>query len=122
MRPWFGMILIGFVLALSVVGLAQQAKPLEEGQKVEVREGDTWSAATILKKEGRRYQIRYEGGTEEEWVNADRLRPAQAAGVAPAPAPAAGAKPAAKPAPQIADWKPGEKVEVKWGGQYRKSV
>src|SRR4051812_5713626 len=25
-----------------------------EGQKVEVREGDTWSAATILKREGRK--------------------------------------------------------------------
>src|SRR6185436_19559487 len=122
MRPWFAVILIGLVLALPVVSLAQQAKPLEEGQKVEVREGDTWSAATIVKKEGRRYQIRYEGGTEEEWVNADRLRPAQAGGAAPAPAPAAGAKPAAKPAPKVADWKTGEKVEAKWGGQYRKAV
>ena len=26
-----------------------------EGQKIEVREGDTWSPATILKKEGRHY-------------------------------------------------------------------
>src|SRR3954470_8049570 len=104
MRSWFAAILIGFVLVFSGAAVAQKPKPLEEGQKVEVREGDTWSAATIVKKEGRRYQIRYEGGTEEEWVNADRLRPAQAAGVAPAPAPVAGAKPAAKPAPKIADW------------------
>src|SRR5262245_14970636 len=80
-----------FTLILTMAGTlaAQTAKPpsFEEGQKVQVREGDTWSAATIVKKEGRRFQIRYEGSNEEEWVGPDRIRAAGADAVAnPAPA------------------------------------
>jgi len=56
----------------------RSAATFMEGQRVEVREGDIWSPATIIKQEGRRYQIRYEDGTEE-WVATDRLRlPGQA--------------------------------------------
>lgn len=48
-------------------------KTYETGQKVMVREGDSWSAVTIVKREGRKYQVRYDDGTEE-WVGAGRLR------------------------------------------------
>src|SRR5688572_7398938 len=73
-----------------------QAATFSEGQKVEAREGDTWSPATILKKEGRRYQIRYgDDPNSDEWVTADRLR---LPGAAPnAPAAGAGDAAATKP-------------------------
>ncbi|HEV7300223.1 MAG TPA: hypothetical protein VGN72_12710 [Tepidisphaeraceae bacterium] len=61
-----------------------QATSYEPSQQVEVREGDTWSKATVLAREGRRYAIRYDDGTEE-WVTADRVRLPGAAG-APAAA------------------------------------
>jgi hypothetical protein len=91
------------VLIWSVCAVAQTPPPdLKPGQAVSVREGDTWSSATLQKKEGRRYLIKYDDG-KEEWVTADRLRAgdAGATGGAPAtpsdtPAPAKG--PAAGPA------------------------
>jgi len=64
------------------------------GQAVSVREGDTWSDATFLRKEGRRSLIRYKDG-KEEWITAERLRvtggstPEEAAGEPGAPAGAA---------------------------------
>src|SRR5207245_727322 len=45
------------------------------GDAVSVREGDAWSGATVEKKEGHKYSIRYSDGTEE-WVTIDRMRPA----------------------------------------------
>ncbi|MGH7214946.1 MAG: agenet domain-containing protein [Tepidisphaeraceae bacterium] len=102
-----------------------------EGASVEVREGDTWSSATIVKKEGRKYQIRYDGDdAAEEWVTADRIRVPQPDAAAETPAndksaevvddgKAAAAKKAASPAP---DWTAGQKVEVKWGGTWFKST
>jgi hypothetical protein len=106
-------------LALGVgsgVAIAQAAaaKPFAPDQKVEVREGDEWSPATVVKKEGRKYQIKYEDGTDE-WVTADRVRLPGAAGAKAdggagkddgEPAPAAKAK-----APKE-QFKNGAKVEV----------
>ena len=51
----------------------QAAADLEPGAAVEVREGDVWSSAELVKREGRRFQIRYADGTEE-WVTQERLR------------------------------------------------
>jgi WD40 repeat protein len=69
------------VLAVSVIGLpmpvkAQSATAYQVGQTIEVREGDAWSAATILKHEGRRYLIHYAGSdsSNDEWVGTDRMR------------------------------------------------
>lgn len=55
---------------------AQPTAGFAEGQKVEVREGDTWSAATITKKEGRKFLVHYDGteASSDEWLTADRLR------------------------------------------------
>src|SRR4051812_22389300 len=53
---------------------APVAGVFQSGDAVEVREGDTWSAATVLKKEGRKIQIKYADGGTEEWVTADRVR------------------------------------------------
>ncbi len=133
---------VGMFASIATGAAFAQAAPagFKEGQAVEVREGDTWSAATIAKREGRRYQIRYDDGTEE-WVTTDRIRagsgaatggkPAAtgtgAAGEAMKPATGAGAaKPGVKPAstpkakPKPA-FKVGETVEAKWGGLYRKA-
>ena len=63
--------LVAGVLAGPATG--QAAADLQAGAAVEVREGDVWSAAELVKREGRRFQIRYADGTEE-WVTQDRLR------------------------------------------------
>ncbi|MEM6855820.1 MAG: PQQ-binding-like beta-propeller repeat protein, partial [Planctomycetota bacterium] len=62
----------GFALAGCLMGSIAWAEP-SPGDAVEVREGDVWSPAEFLKQEGRRFQIRYDDGTEE-WITADRLR------------------------------------------------
>jgi hypothetical protein len=81
---------------------------LKPDQAVEVREGDEWSKATFLKREGRKLQVRYADGTDE-WVTADRLRVPGAAGAAPADGkPGATTKKAPKETFAI-----GAKVEVK---------
>lgn len=90
---------------------AQSATNYEPGQTVEVREGDTWSKASVAAREGRRYQIKYDDGTQE-WVTADRLRVASAAAAGPSTKPAA---------PKPIAWKNGDEVEVKWGGLWSKA-
>ena len=111
---------IGFAVALAAggpVALGQAAgksaaPAFKPQQQVEVREGDEWSSATVLKREGRKYQIRYQDGTEE-WVTADRLRVPGRAGAAPAPAKGADkGKPARKGKAPKEQFKVGEKVEV----------
>ena len=108
-------------------GAAMGQAAFTEGQKIEAREGDTWSAATIVKKEGRRYLIHYEGAdaATDEWVTIDRLRAAggadakagAGADVKP-PADTTGTSaPAVKPKPVV--WLTGQKVQVKWGGLWR---
>lgn len=123
--------LLGIVL-LSGQALGQ-ATTFAPDQKIEVREGDEWSNATVVKREGRKYQIKYEDGTEE-WVTADRLRATGAgdAGDAAKPADGAGSAPnAATPAKPSAPKGPpqpsfpvsnGMKLESKWGGSWREAV
>lgn len=91
-----------------------------EGQKVEVREGDTWSAATILKREGRKFQVHYSGAdaSTDEWVAADRLRVPSGAAPGPATLPVA---PRANVPPRRV-FPNGQQVEAKWGGSWRKAV
>ena len=86
-------VLAAAVLAATVWGTRPAvAATFTVGQKVEVREGDTWSAATVLKQEGRRYQVHYEAAdaAADEWVTTDRLR-------LPGTAPATTTRPAATP-------------------------
>lgn len=128
MRKWaVGLTLCGAMsLAVSSAPVRAQAAAFDAGQAVEVREGDVWSKVTIVKKEGRRYQIRYDDGTEE-WVTADRLRAVGAAGAAGGAAgnatnTATPPKPATQPAaPAAPAFKPKQAVEVKWGGMWFKS-
>jgi hypothetical protein len=112
---WLGTACVGAaLLGTAAFGQAQGFQP---DQAVEVREGDEWSAATIVKKEGRKYQIKYADGTEE-WLTADRLRaPGDAAGEGDPSAPGAGAgaddaKPAVK-RPDAVNFTRGQKLEVK---------
>lgn len=61
----------------------QNAPPqYTQGQQVEVQEGDTWWAAAIVKKEGRKYLIHRAGAdaSTDEWVTMDRIRLPGAAG------------------------------------------
>lgn len=84
-----------FSLCLTSAGLAAELPPLPpEGSIVEVREGDEWSSATVLRKEGRRLQIRYQDSEVEEWVASDRVRMSSGK----LPTPAAGGPAAAAPA------------------------
>jgi hypothetical protein len=104
--------------ALAAVFLALAgAGPYTAGQKVEVREGDAWSAATVTGVEGRRYHIHYDGAdaSADEWVESDRVRTPGAA----TPAAAATTKPAKL---ANADFQRGDKIETKWGGLWRKSA
>ncbi len=82
------------------------------GQKVEVREGDSWSAATVLKQEGRKFQVHYAAAdaAADEWVTTDRMR-APGTAASPATAPAAKLKFAAK-----------DRVEVKEATTWKKAV
>ncbi len=103
------------LLLASAVAAPAPSGTYTDGQKVEVREGDAWSAATIVQREGRRYLIHYEGAdaADDEWVAVDRIRPA---GAKPGEAKA---NPPAKPAPP--KWAVGNEIEAKWGGTYRKA-
>src|SRR4051812_25000391 len=115
---WMGVLVIALTLIIGQAALGQAAKAagLDEGQKVEVREGDKWSPATIVKKEGRRFLIRYEDGSEEEWVAGDRVRAGGTTTSAPATPEKPNAPKQAPKAPAIANWANGTNVQVKWGG------
>lgn len=104
---------------------AQQAS-FTDGQAVEVREGDTWSAATVQKKEGRKYSVRYKDSADEEWVTADRLRAASGAldagnAAATPGTPAAPAAPADAAKPKM-PWTLAQSVEVKRGAQWKAAI
>lgn len=121
-RIRLALLLVSLGLTLGAGGVARahaagatRPATFKLNEKVEVREGDEWSSATVVKKEGRKYQIRYEDGTEE-WVTTDRLRAAGTttpAAAAPAgtgkkrptgkTTPKAGSGKAAKPAPKEGD-------------------
>jgi hypothetical protein len=95
---------------------------LAEGQKIEIREGDSWSPGAIVKKEGRKFLVHYEGAeaTSDEWVAVDRIRIPGAAGVgAMAPSTKPSVPPVAKVAAPAA-FQVGDKIEFKWGGMWRK--
>ena len=88
-------------------GIEAQGFEPEPGAAVEVREGDVWSSAEFVAKEGRRYQIRYEDGAEE-WITQDRLR-------APGGDAGAEAETPAKPPRKVREkalYKVGQKVEL----------
>jgi hypothetical protein len=46
---------------LVLISISRAADSYSVGQKVEVREGDTWSSASVLAHEGRKYQERVNG-------------------------------------------------------------
>jgi hypothetical protein len=99
------------LLIFPAITLAQSAV-FQPGQNIQVREGDSWSAASIIKKEGRKYLVHYAGSdsSTDEWVGTDRMRASATSGSTtggstPAlslpvtPAPATIAPPAVTPAP-----------------------
>jgi hypothetical protein len=101
-------VVIGLVSGLALASVSRAAEYVS-GDKVEVREGDKWSPATVATKEGRKIQIRYSDGTEE-WVTDDRLRP---------PGAAAGAGSGPADVPGAADEKPsGGKTELSLDGPF----
>jgi hypothetical protein len=117
-------IVIGIILCHNSPVFA--ADPYTVGQDVEVREGDTWSPASILAHEGRKYQIRYKDDlTSSEWVTTDRIRlpaaaPARGGSKPVSPAAASNAVQPVK-APDYGGFHVGDQLEVKWGGLWRKA-
>lgn len=57
----------------ALIGLSPGASADTPDVKMEVREGDLWTRATAVRKEGDETLIRYDDDTEE-WVTSDRLR------------------------------------------------
>ncbi len=133
-RPFFAAKLITGSLVFISVPLSRgaapaAAEPYSVGQKVEVREGDSWSPASVTGQEGRKFHVHYDGGdtSADEWVLPDRIRkPGTAAGPAtpstPGTPPVTVTTPA-KPKPAAnAAFAIGDKIETKWGGLWRKSA
>jgi hypothetical protein len=110
-----GFSLLASVLLLCVSArVAHAADSYSIGQSIEVREGDTWSPATVLAQEGRKYQVHYKGaGSIDEWVTTDRMRLPGSTSPATQPAKAT--------PPKYGGFKIGDKVEVLWGGLWRKA-
>lgn len=127
-RPWAAVIYCIAIALLMVAaprhaGAQAATAPFAEGQKVEIREGDTWSSASILKREGRRFLVHYDGteASTDEWVTTDRMR--ALAGAAPnAPNPPAG--PGGSPATTrpAARFPMGQPVEYKSWWDWKRGV
>jgi hypothetical protein len=112
--------LLGPVFLLA--DISKGADSYSVGQAVQVREGDTWSKARVTAREGRRYQIHYDGSevSSDEWVGTDRIR---ASSDNPAiEAPAAAANPAAANDAAASPFNIGDQIEAKWGGLWRKAT
>jgi hypothetical protein len=118
------------VLVLTVCGILIFSEPSKAadgytvGQKVEVREGDTWTPASVIGHEGRKYKIHYDGSdaTTDEWVGLDRIRNQLGAGSATA-VPLTTGTPATRPSTAAnAGLNIGDHIEAKWGGLWRKAV
>lgn len=111
LKAWAVVLLIGSWCGVAASAANQTPEP---GDAVEVREGDVWSSAEFLGREGRRIQIRYDDGTEE-WITADRLRMPGEAGAAESPS-GAGDKVAQKP---LRQFRSGQEVELKCHNQWK---
>lgn len=91
------------ILALCTLGIStMQAQKVNEA--VEIESSGAWYPGKILKAEGDKYFITYEGWSDsfDEWVTVERLR---------------NFKTAAAPAPSspLTKFKVGDKVEVEYG-------
>jgi hypothetical protein len=123
--PIAGMWKSTFIIAAVCTGIltatAFGVDSYKTGQKVEVREGDSWSPATVTGQEGRKYHIHYDASDDstDEWVTTDRIRKPNAIGATPPVTPPVKAAP--KPAANAA-FTVGEQIECKWGGLWRKAV
>lgn len=111
-------IALGVTLSLTLGSWALAQTVYTQGQSVEVREGDSWSAARIMAKEGRKYRVRIDGGTDEEWVGADRLRTPVAANQAKASPDPARTVPAGGQT-ELPKWTVGQLLESKRGSTWR---
>jgi hypothetical protein len=112
LRALRSILILGVALACGGTDVAN----LKPEQKIEVREGDEWSAATFLKKEGRKFQVRYDDGTEE-WVTSDRVREAGKPAAAATGPTTKGAATPKKPAKE--QFALGAKVEVKSASSWK---
>lgn len=125
MRRFFCSLAVGVLLLAASQAWGQATQPglanLKPNDAVMVREGDTWSKATLVAREGRRYQIKYDDGTLE-WVTAERLQLPGAPGAATPPTTRPGAAPASQPAaapkPPLPTFVIGQKVELKYHGRW----
>ena len=116
-------VLVGSLLFNVSPAFAQVPGEFTVGQAVQVREGDVWSKATVLKKEGRKFEVRYEGGdaSTDEWVTTDRLRKVGETTAAPGIGVAGDKAPEPTAKKNVASrWKIGDDLEVKDTATWRK--
>lgn len=86
---------------------ATAAKSPAAGSKVEVKWGNAWYPGRILRADGGRYLVSYDGygSNWDEWVDATRIRGGAGAAPAPAPAPAPTAPAPAAGNPLGVEWR-----------------
>ncbi len=80
----------------ALFSLALAAQDYQPGQRVEALWKEQWWPAKVLQVQEGRFRITYDGfdGTWDEWAEARRLRPL---------------------------WNSGDRIEVKWRGQWYKA-
>ncbi|HEX8323010.1 MAG TPA: hypothetical protein VF595_03775 [Tepidisphaeraceae bacterium] len=103
--------------------LGQTAAPTyTKDQKVQVREGDVWSDATVVSQEGRRVKVKYEDGSEE-WAPLARVRLPGSTAPDATPEKAADAPEPATPKSAPAERVPASgKCEAKDGREWKPAV
>jgi hypothetical protein len=114
-------LVVCFTLVMGVARVAHSQVAnvrFSEGQKIEVREGDTWSAATVLKQEGRKYLIHYAGAdaSTDEWVTTERMRSVGKSATPATPT----SRPAVAALPKV--FANGDTVEFKSGPWWKKAI
>lgn len=108
--PWLGLVLAAIVLHTPIVIHAADlpakpsADPYPIGARVEVRRNNQWLPATIVKRDGTKAFVKFDGATDSfnEWVEGTQIREASvvtATGPTTLPAGLQPGKPATKAAP-----------------------
>ncbi|HOW70543.1 MAG TPA: hypothetical protein PKY77_08080 [Phycisphaerae bacterium] len=112
------MVLAG--LTMGQAAWAQATRPAAAPLKIEAKWGNMWLPATVVKREGGKTLVHYEGrsDSQDEWVTNDRIRPARPGTRRPGMAGAGGAarsglggRPSTVPGRGVAASRPGEKAD-----------
>jgi hypothetical protein len=88
LKTWRWSAVTALLAVLAGAPSARAATTFTAGQAVEVRQGDSWSTATVVRREGRRYLVHCAGSdaSTDQWVGPDSIRTPGGAAGAPVPA------------------------------------